>query len=186
MYSIEKILILLLVSFVTSCATFDKNVINEHSVSLTSENLMLLNGTYKRKSINDNLNIRGYDNSNLFRCFFLKPDRYGWTDSLQNDFIKMEVINNNRIKISLIKNGIIEKSKTLKGKIAENTFEFKKRFSLIPLIFLNFSEIRKTRIELLQNGNLLVDTFYEAIANFLIFPWGANYYGYDLEFEKVK
>jgi len=186
MNSIEKILILLLISIVTSCATLDKNVINEHSVSLTPENLSQLNGIYKRKSIDDTLNIRGYDNSNLFRCFFLKPDRYGWTDSLQNDFVKIDVINKNRIKISLIKNGIIEKSKTLKGKIVENTFEFKKRFSLIPLVFLNFSETRKTRVEIMQNGNLLVDTFYEAIANFLIFPWGMNYYGYDLEFKKVK
>lgn len=186
MSNIEKTLILLLISIVTSCATLDNNVINEHNVSLTSENLTLLNGTYKRKSINDTLKIRGYDNSNLFRCFFLKPDRYGWTDSLQNDFVKIEVIKNNRIKISLIKNGIIEKSKSLKGKIVQNTFEFKKRFFIIPLLFMNFSETRKTRVELLQNGNLLVDTFYEALANFLIFPWGADYYGYNLEFEKAK
>ena len=181
-----KLMLLFSISLLVSCATLEKNVSNPQGVPLTAENLHLLNGTYKRNPVNSPNISKGYDQSNLFRCFYLKPDRYGWTDSLQNDFVKIEVIQDKKVKITLLRNGHVEKSKALKGKLVQNTFEFNKRFFLIPLLFINFAETRKTRVELLQNGNLLIDTSYQAIANFLIFPWELSNYGDDLEFEKVE
>lgn len=170
----------------SSCASLDKNVLNGRGMPLSEENLGLLSGTYERKPLSDTQPIDRYTNSNLLSCFFLKPSRYGFTDSLQQDFVTLEVIDRRTIAVCLLEKGRAKKTRTLHGKIVDNTFEINRRFFLIPLLFLNFAETRKTRIEMLQNGNVLLDTVYEAIANFLILPWGLSYYESDLEFRKIK
>ena len=99
----------------------------------------------------------------------------------------MEVLDARRIKVTLLSNGQIEKEKILKGKLSQNTFEFNRRSFLVPLVLMNYYEDRKTRIAILQNGNLCLDTYTQALGNFFIFPWtGGVYSAEDLEFESVE
>lgn len=185
-----KIKILLLFTlFFTSCATFKEPLLNKDSIELTSSNLHLFNGTYKRFSSNNETNSYStnyYDYNDLFKCFFLKHEKnLRKSSSNEKDFVTLEVIDENKIKVSFIMDGEIEKSKTLKGKINGNAFEFNKRIFLIPLLVLNFYEQRKTRISLSENSKLILDIYTSALANFLIIPWALSTEGSNLEFEKM-
>jgi len=191
MDNLVKILVIILFSSCFSCGTSLNTISNnEERIELTSENLQQFNGTYKRFSINDTIiNEKHYCPNNLFNSFFLGvPYRYWLPDNNdERDFTKIEVIDKNKIKINLTENGKLEKSKILRGKIIGNSFVFNRRTFIIPLVLLDFYSERKTRISILQNGNLSVDTLYGAYGNFFIFPWnGAGGEYYDLVFEKVE
>ena len=101
------------------------------------------------------------------------------------DFVTLEVIDRNKIEVSFIMDGEIEKSKTLKGKINGNAFEFNKRIFLIPLLVSNYYEQSKTRISLSKNRKLVVDISKSALANFFFIPWAIHDEGSNLEFEKI-
>lgn len=185
-----KIQILLLFTlFFTSCATFKEPLISKDRLELTSSNLHLFNGTYERFSINNGTNSYTksyYDYNDLFKCFFLKHEKnLRKSSSNEKDFVTLEAINENKIKVSFMMDGEIKKSKTLKGKINGNAFEFNKRIFLIPLLVLNFYDQRKTRISLSENSELIVDTSTSALANFLFIPWALRTEGSNCEFEKI-
>jgi len=182
-----KMILIPMFCFLISCSTLDYPVNNEARINLSSENLNEINGIYKRSSINDTISTKHYCPNNLFHSFFLRPGSHLFNDNSGNDFAELEVIDNKRIRITLTENGNTVKSKILKGKIVENTFEFNRRSFIIPLVIMNFYEDRKTRISLLQNGNLSVETRTQAVGSFFIFPWsGGGYYADNLEFDKVK
>jgi len=187
--SIDKILVLLLVSIMSSCYTLKESADNNDRIELNYKNLHLFNGKYKRLAINDSINITHHCPNNLFNSFLLQvPYRYWIPDSInKKDFAEIELIDKKKFKVNLIENGKLEKSKILKGRIVGNSFVFNRRTFIIPLVFFNFYIERKTRISLLQNGNLSVDTHYESLGSFLFFPWnGYGGDGYNLEFEKAK
>ncbi|WP_297764967.1 hypothetical protein [uncultured Muriicola sp.] len=183
----NKIIIVVLIGFLSSCSTLKDPVNNNYRIELNSENLSILNGIYKRSSISDTINKKHHCPNNLFHSLFLRPGTFLWNNNSGKDFVEIKVIDKKRIKVTLTINDKIVKENTLKGKIVKNTFEFNRRSFIFPLVFMNFYEDRKTRIGSLQNGNLSIDTATESVGNFFIFPWsGGAYYGDNLEFEKVK
>lgn len=182
-----SISIALLAGLLASCATLDEPSRDNGRTALQAENISALNGYYRRASLPDTLKTNHHCPNNLFHSLFLMPGRYLWHDTLSEDLVKMEVLDAKRIKVTLLSNGQIEKEKILKGRLSENTFEFNRRSFLVPLLLMNYYEDRKTRIALLQNGNLCLDTYTQALGSFFIFPWaGGAYSAQDLEFEKVE
>jgi len=182
----KTLLIITLLGCITACSTLKPPIQSENLIDLTSKNLKLLNGTYKRTSISDTNRIKHYCSTNLFNNFFIYPSNL-INDGNETDFVEMLVMDKNKIKITLISKDEIIKSKILKGKIVGNTFQFNRRIFTIPLVAMNYYEERLIRVSLLKNGNLNVDSSSEAIGSFIIFPWsGGGHEEYNLEFEKVK
>lgn len=138
--SIDKILVLLLVSIMSSCYTLKKSTDNNDRIELNYKNLHLFNGKYKRFAINDSINKTHHCPNNLFNSFLLQvPYRYWIPDSINTkDFAEIEVIDKKRIRVSLIENGKLEKSKILKGRMVGNSFVFNRRNFIIPLVLYNF------------------------------------------------
>jgi len=183
------IILIFLALFTTSCGTFKESVNSGSEIELNTDNLNLFNGKYKRLSNTYLSSTTHYNDFNdLFKCFFLwKGKNLMNTNTIEKDFVELEVIDEKRIKVSFIMNGKIEKSKILKGKLIENTFVFNARDFLMPLLLINYGERHRTRISLSQNGSLNLDAFQIALANFLIFPWtSGDNVKHNLEFEKIK
>lgn len=179
--------IVLMVGLLASCSTLADPTPDNGRIALNTENVSALNGIYQRGSLRDTLKTAHHCPDNLFHSLFLMPGRYIWHDTLSEDVVKMEVLDAKRIKVTLLSNGKIEKEKILKGKLSGNTFQFNRRSFLIPLVVMNYYEDRITRIAVLQNGNLSLDTHTQALGNFFIIPWtGGSYSGQDLEFKKIN
>lgn len=163
----------------TSCSTFIEPIEYSNLAELTPDKLNILNGDYKRKTVNQ-ANIT---NADLFNSFFMFFKDKGKDN--QNDVVKLEVLKQNKIKVSLIKNGVTFKSRKMKGKLLKNTFDFNRRNLIIPLFPLAIYYDKKARISIKKNGNLMVDTKETGYGTFIFFPFcGSNEY-YGAEFEKV-
>ncbi len=170
--------LLFLLIIVSSCSTLKIPIKVEHQIDLTLNNLTLLNGVYNRLST-DNL---GSNVRDLFWDFFLR----GYPDDKQ-DFIRLAFQDERHVKISLIKKDSVITTKSLKGRIRNNTFEFNRRVKIIPLIVSNVYKDSKIRIAILQNGNLNVDakTMTYGIIYFII-PAGGAEKRYNMQFEKAR
>lgn len=187
MNSFRKVLLVIIpLVCITSCSSLKPPIQSKEHIELTDKSIKVLNGTYKRSFIGDSSSL-SYYNPNLFNDFFIHPNSNGRNNVNGEDFVELLVVGKNKIKITLISNGKILKSKVQKGKIVGHTFQFNRRTFLIPLIVMNYYEERLTRVSILKTGNLNVDTSSQAIGSFIIFPWsGGGFEEYNLEFEKVK
>lgn len=172
------------------CSSFKKPIKDSNCDVLSAENLNQLNGYYKRYSIenSDEIKSNSIQNSHeskgdLFSLLFM----FFKNKEGQNDIVKLDVINSHLIQVSLLRNNSPIKSTKMRGRIRENTFEFKRRNLIIPLVFLNVYGDQKTRLWLLQNGNIKVDyksTYYSAMMYFPFLAWGSEKQS-KVEFEKI-
>lgn len=172
-----------------SCGSFNEPISRENKLNLNATNLNQFDGKYKRLSTTYEDGPNFYCEFNdSFKCFYLWKGKKLMNASVtENDFLELEVIDKTNIKVSFVLNGKIEKSKILKGKLTENTFVFNSRNFLIPLVLINYGERHITRISLSEKGNLNIDAYQFALANFFIFPWTSGQYEvYNLEFEKIR
>jgi len=162
----------------SSCAALKPDKYVNGQIELTNKNLNLLNGKYSRISANQsksgdlfwNLYTKGYNLGDEKLCY-----------------VKLNVINNKRIEVSLLKNDSLIKSKILKGKIKNGYFEFRKRILVLPTIFLNTFRTTKFRIGILNNSNLTTD--YNQISwgtGFVVVPFYEKEIEPNFEYEKIK
>ena len=175
----KSIYFILLISVLASCASLksDKNVNGQ--INLTKENLTLLNGNYSRKPLNQSENWKG----DLFWSFYTKG--ISGVDSLC--VAKITVIDEKNLKVTLIENDKVLKSKILKGKLKNGYFEMNRRVFFIPAVFLNVFRTTKFRIGILDNKNLTTD--FKEIAfgtGFFIIPFFNKDKEFDFEYKKVN
>lgn len=186
-----KITVILILSVLfMGCSTFKKPVNDSNSVALTSENLNQLNGSYKRYSIEnlDEIKSDSIQNSyetkdDLFSLLFL----FYKNEEGQYDTVKLDVINSHLIQVSLLRNYTPTKSKKMRGRIRENTFEFNRRNVILPLVLFNVYGDQKTRLFILPNGNIKVDTkrtYYSVMMYFPFLAWDCEEKS-NIEFEKI-
>jgi len=171
---------LLLISILTSCATLKPDKYVDGQIELTKENLNLLNGKYSRNPVNQSEKWKG----DLFWNFYTRGYNVG-ADSLCA--IKLKVIDEKHLDVTIMKNDSIIKSKVLKGKIKNGYFEMKRRVFFIPTIYLNVFRTTKFRIGLLENENLTTD--YKQIAwgtGFVIIPFFDKEKYPDFEYGKLN
>jgi hypothetical protein len=178
----NNFLILILLSFVFSCSILKPVTENNQRVILNGSNISILNGTYHESPI-----ISSKSNSgSLYWSFFLKGKVNNDDHYKGEEFIRLQVVNSKKISVSLIREGSTVESKILKGRINNNTFEFKRRWKIYPLIFSNVYKDSKTRVSLLQNGNLSVDSKTMVYGTYMIFiPIFDVEQDYNLEFKKI-
>lgn len=191
-HHLNKIIVMLILNgLFMGCSTFKKPTNNSNSIALTSENLNQLNGFYKRYSIKNSDEIKGDSIENtdktkgdLFSFLFL----FFKHEEGQYDTVKLNVINNHLIQVSLLRNDKPIKSKKMRGRIRGSTFEFKRRKLIIPLIIVNVYGDQKTRIWLLPNGNISADlksNVYGAMIYFPFLGWNSEEKS-SIEFERIK
>jgi hypothetical protein len=160
-----------------SCSVLKPPAEIESQVKLNRDNLNLINGTYNRYAIDS---VKS-NPSDLFWGFSLK----GYNGNEGEDFVKLIVEDEHHIRVSLIMSDSIIQTKTIKGKIRENTFEFNRRFIIIPVIVATIYKDSKVRISLMENGNLNVDAKTMAYGlTFFILPVGGVEQKYRMEFER--
>lgn len=179
---VDKILLLASLSFTFSCSILKPVTENNQRAILNRTNLSILNGTFHEGPITSS----NSNSSSLYWSFFLKG-KVNYDDHYKGEeFIKLQVVNPNRISVSLIRGDSTVESKILKGRVNNNTFEFKRRWIIYPLIFSNVYKDSKVRVSLLQNGNLNVDSKTMTYGTLLfIIPFFGLEQDYNLEFDKL-
>ena len=99
--------------------------------------------------------------------------------------MKIELIKETKLRVSLIENDLITKSIEFKGKVTDGYFSLKKKFLLIPIPALLVHRERQTIIGNNEKGNLILTRGYKNGAWFLVMA--ADYGGISsYEFEKEK
>jgi hypothetical protein len=151
---LDKIFILTSLLFIFSCSILKPVTENNKMVALNEINLSVLNGTYYE---NTSVSLKS-NFSSLYWSFFLKGKVHYNDHYNGEEFIRLQVINPNKIKVSLIREDSTIDSRVLKGGIKNNSFEFKRRWVFYPILFTNLYKDSKVRVSILQNGNLSVDS----------------------------
>ncbi len=175
-------LIIFLLFFLTcSCATLD--------IPKTYKNLQVI-GEDNIKMMNGNYNVISKDNSyrTLEFVLFKTKEKYPLASLRDSTYmLNLDFINNKRLKVTLLQGNEILKTKIRKGKIQGGYFVLNKSFyGTFWLIINSFGE-QTSRIGLLKNNNITVDTFNGGAVFIVIIPFGGSDSElYNLEFERKK
>ena len=181
----------LFLSFIIiSCGVFrDKQ---ENYQRIDSNNIVKLNGTYSIFA-SKNLNTENSYFSNANEKFYRKYGR-GKTDTIKFDIIseanfKILIKNKNEIKLEFFKNNEIIKTQTLKYKFKEDGFLYVKNKNTliwgIPFLFGGV-DVKKVRIALTKNNNLLINNVYDSSGAYLLIFGDAKVWENTNEYQRVK
>ena len=134
----------------TSCITLQRPNLDKQKVELTKNNFDQLNGDYDLKS---------KDNSNYRLPFALIYNHCCGYDTIidQGDRVSLQVLTKNRIRITIVDDNEIVKTKILKGDIKDGYFEYNSIHLSSFWVLLNAYTRKKMRIGLLPDGSLVVD-----------------------------
>jgi hypothetical protein len=144
----------------TACATLPKAHLSTDEVELTKDNINALNGTYYRAS--EDTTWSASVRNDLSRNFYLI--------SRKGDRLSLSVLNTSRIRVTLLNQADTVKSRVFRGKIEQGHFKFRRSVKVVPIILANHFWNGKTRIGLLSNGSLTVDSKRIFFGHVMIFP----------------
>lgn len=148
----------------TSCHSFKKYPTHEERISLSTNNLSELNGRYEIITIDSSFNTLDY-------ALLVKSPFHLGNIPENGDYVLIQVLTNKKIKVSSYENGEMYHSKILIGKIKNNNFVFRTQYTFpIFTLVLNGLSFQKTRIGLLENKNLTLDSKGGGIAFIGFFP----------------
>lgn len=150
--------------FLLSCSSLRRAVDNDNRIILTESNLTLLNGKYENLSqIDKNPSLGNLYSDLLERGYNNEPD---------TGFIELKVIDKKRIKVSYIIGNRVIKSKTMRGKLKDGYFAFKRRYFFISIILSTFYKDTKYRIGLSKDNNLISDYVQISLgAAYVVIPY---------------
>ena len=173
----NKILICLTLSCLfVSCASLRKTELSGDEIELTNDNIKLLNGTYNRYS------------EDTTWCALVHNDLGDnlYLISHKGDRVNISVHNNRSIRVTLLNESDTIKSKVFRGKIEYGYFNFRRRVKVIPVILGNVFWNGKTRIGLLNNGNITVDSRKVLFGHILFFPAIDSEKAYGVKHTKIN
>lgn len=187
-------LLLILVSSIQSCTSFNQNLINPNP--LNEENLSELNGRYEIVPIESDSAKKTNKNLVWVHNNFLKEiDRKLIKDTLKLDSLKtyafdLKILNPNQIRINYIENGLLFKERILKIKLKKDGYLYLKnkniQFLLLPYI-AGALDVKKTRLSKLKNGNLIFDVAnHRSGAALLVVFLDGKTWKYRQEYERIK
>lgn len=172
-------LLFILILSISSCSTLRKAHRNEQIINLSSENRELINGRYNVNSLINQDSVEGDLYWNIF-------DR-GYNKSNTVEFIEIKAIDSNKILINHYDGDSIVKSKVFNGKYKNGYFQFKRRWLVIPGIFVNLYRNRMFRVGILVNGNIITDYNQISLGTVVfIWPFFENKREFNFEFEKMN
>jgi len=125
---------------------------------LSEENLTLLDGSYRRYSEHQNEgSLQGDLYWNLFSDLLLYLLSISYEVGGDSIFIELKVINKNKIFVSHKISNDTYASKTMKGKIKDGYFEFRRKYLFIPMVIVNLYRTSKFRIGISKDYYLITD-----------------------------
>ena len=173
----KTFILLSLPILISSCATLKESNLRQDRAFLTNDNYRLLNGTYKRISVNgDKANM-----DDLVCVLFVKGQQKG-------DRVNLELIDNQQLKVTTLSDSKIEITKIYKGKIQNGQFVLKRKVEVVPLIVANYYRKRNARLCVLDSGDLVVDakTFLFGLSLMLPIPIFDTEKTYDNIYHKIE
>jgi hypothetical protein len=178
-----NIIILLILSFLSSCPAFDKsNGINK--IEIQKENLKNIEGFYSNIPIKDNRFVLNQNYSSLWKKF-----KYYKKDTISNCEIckvELKVIDKQKIIVRIWSDTTLLKTKTISGRNKNGYFYTKRSVLPIGIPFVVFFwKNSQSRISLDVNKNLIIDRTYNEFGNILIF-FAGNSYEYTERYSIIK
>ena len=160
----------------SACSPLKQATQNLDRSVLNSGNITLLNGTYNRTSTPE-------DTSNmddLLWIFFVLGQEPG-------DKVKLEITQNNRLKVTVLTKSKIERTKIYRGRIDNGQFIVKGITQFYPCLVFNLYRKRKIRLSVMRNGDLIVDSRISGFGLSLMLPvpFFFNEKTYDKVFKKI-
>lgn len=187
MNRITTIFIFCLVTCLFSCNSLKPIAQNNLLQTLTSSELSKFDGDYE---------IISTDTSypTLARALTFTDKRvlknFNHIDQLVKKEFRLNIksLDERHLKITLYSRNKIIKTKTLKGKLSDNYFQFKMRkISPVPPFYLILSLYKKqeNRIGLTKSGDLLLDTYEGGVLLLVVAPtFGGDSDAYSLVFKR--
>lgn len=180
------ILCLTIISFSSCRASFNKIKQYDNQVTLDSSNIEKLNGDFQLQSIDSSYRT-------LEHALFLKvnnvnnwPTRHIDSNYFTSYHINLNVKSRKELQVKLFKGNTLIQTNLIKGKIKKNYFVCRRQWRIHPLILVNFAEEHKTRLGLLENDNLVLDTANSALIYLTVLPFfGGDAYNHHLVFERI-
>lgn len=179
--SIARIL-LIIISALTlkSCVTLEQARLGKSKVELTQGDLSRLNGDYDIRSPNNSQYLLSWVLAHSECC---SKD----TSGTLNDRVAIQVLTDNKIKVTVIEDYKKVKTKTLKGSLNDGYFECSVSYVSPFWLLINGYTRQKLRIGLLPDGNLVADTAHETLGLLVLVPFtGERYAKYNLEFARKE
>lgn len=169
-------LVLMIFITLTSCSSLKSIEPSVNINPLSDSTLIQLNGSYRVFTVDTQYRTLSY-------AFFLDRD---YTPSF-NDRIHIQMIDNKHIQISLYSGKKLRDRIVKRGRLKDGYF-FISRFFDLPFVYLvlnSYSE-QKTRITVMKNGNLSLDTTGGGCAFLVLFPiMCADDSNYNLEYQRI-
>lgn len=174
-------LLLTITILLNSCGTVERfNAEKSKTIQITSKNLSLLNGRYSNVAIDSSRRTLDF-------LVLLNYDKVPSHKPPLNSEIQIKINDGKSIKITLIDDGKITKTKELKMKLKDGVIELKRRWR-VPIFWLVLNGLSTTKsiMKLSKNGNLLIDTKGGGCALFGIIPiMCSDITEIDKEFQKL-
>lgn len=178
-----------LVTYLCSCNSLKPITQNNLLQTLSSNELSKLDGDYE---------IISTDTSypTLARALTFTDKKvlknFNHIDQLaRKDFrINVKSLDEKHLKVTLYSQNKIVKTKTLKGKVSDNYFQFKMR-KISPVspfdLILSLYKKQENRIGLTKNGELLLDSYEGGVLLLFVMPtFGGDTDAYNLIFKRKK
>jgi hypothetical protein len=158
LFKISKFLltIILICGITISCSSFRKIEDTKDKISLTKENINLIDGLYLNNTDVEVLpmnyfwgkNYKMKEYESVYKLVYEQKKPY---------FINLKALNEKQIQVTIFVDNQILKSYILKGKLNNGYFEQKRKIYMIPMIIFNVYHNSKFRIGKLKNNNLITD-----------------------------
>lgn len=133
----------------TSCSSLKRATNYKNKIEFNDTTLIRLTGKYKPYSVVPNTQIKSYLSWNIFDV--------GYSPETKHDYIEIETLSKNELLISYWDSTTLIKSRVFNGRIKNGYFVFKRKYLIIPALFVNLFRNRSFRIGLLPNNNLITD-----------------------------
>lgn len=160
-------IMLLLGLSINSCVLFRplplEPIHNSEAVqSIETSTISKFDGNYELLSVDSNSSTLEY--TFTYKSLFDSEKLPG-----KNDYIHLSAIDDRHIKVTLFINNKAVKTKTVRGRISNNYFEFHTNRLLVKYVFMSYRQ-QTNRIALSNEGDLYLDTNTGGIAFLLILP----------------
>jgi len=180
-----RLVIIPMLLALTSCATLAQAIKKENAIDLTPNNISALEGNYALKSVSE----LPYYNSKRLDGLLLDIDYDRFKDADPKSYIKITVVNENRLKITLMQNNIPIKEKILKGSVEDNYFNcnLDLTFDTSFWLIINHVNAFRMRFTKLKSGELSLD--YGVMNHAFLICWpimGADFYDSSILFKSVE
>lgn len=159
---------ILLIGLITFCSCVRiKNTPTRKLISVTKNNVNLINGTY---CILSNKSDPCYRNTLWKQLFWTDKDSI---NDWKNSIVKLEVLSKSEIKASLINNNIIIHSSSMKYSIKNGHIYFRRNFRLKGVPFILFT-IWQSKCRIALNSDNQLNCDIRSLYGGFLFIFGAE------------